>query len=388
MAEFVVAGGGICGLATALSVARRGHTVQVWERDDRFAELGAGIQIAPNGFHALDRLGVGGQVRSGAVHIEALRLVDAGSARPLATLPLGERYRLRFGNPYAVVHRGDLYAPLLRACQEHEAITLRASTAVNRYEHTPAGVRVLPVTGAPVLADALIGADGLRSAVRAQLVGDGAPRVSGHTIHRAVVPMDLVPRSLRWNSVTLWAGPRWHFVHYPIAGGSKLNLAVTQDNGSRQALSGVPAERERVLADFSAMHGTARRLLELGQDWRSWVLCDRPPTPKWTDGPVVLAGDAAHPMLQYAAQGACMALEDADVLGDLLDRCVPDQIAERFARFNAQRTERTARAQDTSRWMGENLYHPAGTAARARDQMLARLSPGDLMDAVSWLHRR
>lgn len=385
MSKFVIAGGGIGGLATALSIARHGHTVEVLERNAEFAELGAGIQLAPNAFHALDRLGVGAEVRAGAVHIESLRLMDALSGDALATLPLGAEYRQRFGNPYAVVHRGDLYAPLLRACRRHERIVLRTDREVTGYRNTPSAVRALPASGEPIEADGLIGADGIRSAVRAQLIGDGAPRVSGHTIHRAVVPMEAVPATLRWNSVNLWAGPGWHFVHYPIAGGSKLNLAITRDDGSRTAVSGVPTDRDRVLADFTGLHPTARRLLELGQEWRTWVLCDRAPAKNWADGRVVLMGDAAHPMLQYAAQGACMALEDAVALGELLD-CPSGAIPERFARFNEERGERTARAQDVARWMGRELYHPAGAEAGARDAMLAALSTGDLMDAVSWLH--
>ncbi|MYV49628.1 FAD-dependent monooxygenase [Streptomyces sp. SID2888] len=385
MAEFVIAGGGIGGLAAALSIARQGHRVEVLERNDTFAELGAGIQLAPNAFHALDRLGVGARVRAAAVQIDALRLLDARSGDSLATLPLGPEYRRRFGNPYAVVHRGDLYAPLLEACREHEGIVLRAGVAVAGYEHTPSGVRVLPVSGMPVEADGLIGADGIRSVVRTQLVGDGPPRVSGHTIHRAVVPMDHVPPALRFDSVCLWAGPGWHFVHYPITSGRKLNLAITRDDGARVAVSAVPTDREQVLAGFPDLHDTARRLLALGRGWRTWVLCDRPAVATWTDGRVVLTGDAAHPMLQYAAQGACMALEDAVLLGDLLDRPSPG-IAEQFAAFNAERRDRTARAQEAALWMGRNLYHPQGDEAEARDKILAGLSPGDLMDAVSWLH--
>ncbi|MFC9304033.1 FAD-dependent monooxygenase [Streptomyces albidoflavus] len=385
MAKFVIAGGGIGGLATALSIARHGHQVEVLERKESFAELGAGIQIAPNGFHALDRLGIGAPVKSGAVHVDALRLLDARSAQSLAVLPLGPAYRRRFGNPYAVVHRGDLYAPLLRACRGHAGITLRAGVEVCGYENTPSGVRVLLPTAPPIEADGLIGADGLRSLVREHVVGDGAPRVSGHTIHRAVVPMEQVPRALRWNSVTLWAGPRWHFVHYPIAGGSKLNLAITRDDGSRVAVSGVPTERDHVLSGFPDMHATARRLLELGQDWRTWVLCDRPPVDAWTDGRVVLMGDAAHPMLQYAAQGACMALEDAVTLGDLLD-CPSHQIADRFARFNAARRERTAHAQNVALWMGDTLYHASGAEADERNSLLSGLSTEDIMDAVSPFH--
>ena len=385
MSKFVIAGGGLGGLATAIAVARRGHTVEVLERGETFAELGAGIQLAPNAFHALDLLGVGDEVRAAAVHIDGLRLLDGVAGGTLAAMPVGAEYRRRFGNPYAVVHRGDLYAPLLRAAQEHEGIRLRAGAAVAGYDQTGSSVGVRLASGERIEADGLVGADGIRSAVRRQVVGDGDPRISGHTIFRAVVPMESVPDGLRWNSVCLWAGPGWHFVHYPIAGGDRLNLAITRDDGATTAVSGLPVERDHVLGGFPELCATARGLLELGRDWRTWVLCDRDPVERWTDGRVVLLGDAAHPMLQYAAQGACTALEDAVVLGALLD-CAPAEIAGRFARFNAVRRERTARAQEVARWMGEELYHPAGAAAEARNAMLAALSTTDLFDAVAWLH--
>lgn len=386
MPHFAIAGGGIGGLATALALALAGHSVEVLERNTEFAELGAGIQLAPNAFRALDRLGVGAPVRGRAVRVDALRLLDGRSAATLAVLPLGAGYRQRYGRPYAVVHRGDLYTPLLHACRAHEHITLRAGVKVTGYRNGPTSVRVLTAGGPPVEADALIGADGIHSAVRAQLVGDGPPRVSGHTIHRAVVPMSVVPAELRSESVTLWAGPGWHFVHYPIAGGGRLNLAITRDDGATQVVAGVPTDRHRVLSAFPDLHPDGRRLLELGRDWRTWVLCDRDPVRTWNDGRTVVTGDAAHPMLQYAAQGACMALEDAVVLGDLLEDCPSQEITGRLARFVSLRHERTARVQDVSRWMGREIYHSSGAAARARDAMLSGLSASELMDAVDWLH--
>ncbi len=380
----LIAGGGIGGLAAALRIAAHGHSVIVLERDNEFTEIGAGIQLAPNGFHALDRIGVGPAVRERAVYIDELRFMDGTTGRQVARMPLTGTYRERFGNPYAVVHRTDLYQPLLDACRSHPRIELRTGSPVAGYEQHGDDVAAVLDTGVRIPCSVLIGADGIRSAVRRQLVGDGEPRVSGHTIYRSVIPMETVPERLRWNTVTLWAGQGWHFVHYPIGGGRYLNLAATRDDRATTAVSGVPVARDHVLGEFDPT-GAARTLLELGENWRTWVLCDRDPVAGWTDGRVGLLGDAAHPMLQYAAQGACMALEDAVLLGDLLD-CSSAEFTVRLEKYNAERRERTARAQLVARWMGDELYHPAGVDATARNELLATLSEVELHDLVAWLH--
>ncbi|MET7727190.1 3-hydroxybenzoate 6-monooxygenase [Streptomyces mirabilis] len=385
MAKILIAGGGIGGLATALSVSRQGHEVVVLERRDCFTELGAGIQLGPNAFHALDRLGVGDTVRTRAVSIDELRFMDATTDQKVRAMPLTGAYLKRFGNPYAVVHRIDIYEPLLQACQSCDTIDLRVNSSVERYEQDSRGVTVFLTDGSQERGAALIGADGINSSVRKQLVGDGYPQVSGHTIYRSVVPMDQVPEELRWNTVTLWAGPNWHFVHYPIGGGEFFNLAATRNNGATEAVIGLPVARDVVLNEFPELGETARRLLELGEDWRSWVLCDRDPVEKWTDGKVVLVGDAAHPMLQYAAQGACQALEDAVVLGDLIGTGTAE-FEQRFEKFNAARRERTGALQVLAREMGRQLYHPVGDAAKARNEMLQGLSDDDLYDKVAWVH--
>ncbi|MFD3619377.1 3-hydroxybenzoate 6-monooxygenase [Streptomyces sp. NPDC058676] len=386
MAHILVAGGGIGGLAAALALSDRGHTVTVLERAAELTELGAGIQLAPNAFHALDRLGVGERVRERAVFIDALRLMDGTTDEPIATLPLTSAYRHRFGNPYAVVHRTDLYQPLLDACRERAAtVRLRTRSAVRGYEQDEDSATAVLDDGERVTADALIGADGIRSAVRAQLVGDGEPRVSGHTIYRSVIPMDRVPAELRSDTVTLWAGPRWHFVHYPISGGRHLNLAATRDDGASVPVSGLPTSTEQVLDEFPDLGTTAGRLLRLGDNWKSWVLCDREPVDRWVDGRVALLGDAAHPMLQYAAQGACMALEDAVLLGDLTD-CPPHALSGRLAVWNAARSRRTAKAQSVARDMGRLVYHPSGAAAEIRNKELSGLTVDELHDKVAWLH--
>ncbi|CAM5520532.1 3-hydroxybenzoate 6-hydroxylase 1 OS=Streptomyces glaucescens OX=1907 GN=xlnD1 PE=4 SV=1 [Streptomyces glaucescens] len=203
MADILIAGGGIGGLAAALGLARRGHRVTVLERREMFTEVGAGIQLGPNAFAALDALGVGREVRDRAVFIDELRFMDGTTGERVATLPVTGAYRERFGNPYAVVHRVDLYLPLLEACRRDPNVELRGRHHVVGYEQRAGRVSAVLADGTRLTGDALIGADGLHSAIRAQLVGDGGPRVSGHTIYRAVIPMDEVPPELRWNAVTL-----------------------------------------------------------------------------------------------------------------------------------------------------------------------------------------
>ncbi|MFF4587834.1 FAD-dependent oxidoreductase [Streptomyces sp. NPDC001388] len=384
MTHTLVAGGGIGGLAVALGQARSGHRVTVLESRPEFGEIGAGIQLAPNAFHALDALGVRDAVAGRADFIDELRFMDGTTGRRVAAMPLTGGYRTRFGNPYAVVHRADLHRALLDGCRD-AGVRLLGGQRVTGYEQSGGQVTALTAAGDRFPAEVLVGADGLRSAVREQLVGDGPPRISGHTIYRSVIPMSEVPERLRARAVTLWAGPGWHFVHYPIGGGDYLNLAATRDDGARREITGTPATRAQVLAEFGELADSARQLLELGRDWRIWVLCDRDPVDTWVDGRVALAGDAAHPMLQYAAQGACMALEDAVALGTLL-RCDPADVPQRLEKYNGVRRERTARTTRTARWMGSELYHPAGPCAAERDALLAGHSAEDLHDAVSWLH--
>lgn len=381
----LIAGGGIGGLAAALGLAQKGIASLVLERTARLGEIGAGIQLGPNAFHAFDYLGVGETARRMAVYIDSLRLMDAMDGTEIATIPLGDAFRARFGNPYAVVHRGELHRVFLDACVASPLVGLRTSACVTGYDQDGHGVVAHLDGGERVPGQALIGADGLWSGVRAQLLGDGAPRVSGHSTYRSVIPTAEMPEDLRWNAATLWAGPRCHIVHYPLSDWTSFNLVVTYHNDAPAPVAGQPVGHDEVARGFEHVHPRARQVIERGRDWKLWVLCDRDPVMGWVDGRVGLLGDAAHPMLQYMAQGACMAMEDAVALSAAAEAQAGDMAAA-LDDYQRMRRLRTARVQLQSREIGTHVYHPEGAHAALRNAVMRARRPGDWYDAVAWLY--
>lgn len=381
----LIAGGGIGGLATAMGLAQKGISTLVLERSAQLGEIGAGIQLGPNAFHAFDYLGVGEAARKMAVYVDALRLMDAMTGEDIARIPLDEPFRRRFKNPYAVIHRGDLHGVFLKACREHALVELRTSSEVVGYEQDGVGVRAVLRDGSKVEGAALVGADGLFSKVRAQLVGDGAPRVTGHTTYRSVIPTMKMPEELRWNAATLWAGPKCHIVHYPLSDWKMFNLVVTFHNDAPEPVAGKPVSADVVMQGFAHVAPLARKIIEHGQDWKLWVLCDRDPILNWTDGRVTLLGDAAHPTLQYMAQGACMAMEDAVCLSHELE-AVGGDFARAFDEYRNKRVHRTARIQIQSRLIGDHIYHPAGGHAALRNAMMRAMTAEDYYDSLQWLY--
>jgi salicylate hydroxylase len=381
----LIAGGGIGGLATAIGLAQNGFRVIVLERAPVLGEIGAGIQLGPNAFHALDYLGIGGAARAMAVYVDRLRLMDAMTAEDIASIDLTEPFRERFGNPYAVVHRGDLHGVFVRACQTNPLIDLRTGCAVTGYDQNGGTVTARLLSGQTVTGSVLIGADGLRSRIREQVVGDGAPRVTGHTTYRSVIPTDRMPEDLRWNAVTLWAGPKCHIVHYPLSGWKVFNLVVTYHNDAPEAVAGKPVSEEEVLAGFKHVHPRAQDIIRHGTDWKLWVLCDRNPVEHWVDGRVAVLGDAAHPSLQYLAQGACMAMEDAVCVSQEM-AARPNNPEEALEAYRRQRVLRTARVQLMSRAVGEHIYHPAGAHAALRNAVMSAKTNADWYDTLAWLY--
>ena len=383
--RILIAGGGIGGLATAIGLARKGIASLVLEKANRLGEIGAGIQLGPNAFHAFDYLGVGDAARRMAVYIDNLRLMDAIEGSEITRIPLGPDFRSRFGNPYAVVHRGDLHGVFLSACEAHPLVSLKTASEVIDYEQDTGSVTVTLADGTRVGGRAMIGADGLWSRVRQKVIGDGDPRVSGHTTYRSVIPTEDMPEDLRWNAATLWAGPKCHIVHYPLSGWKVFNLVVTYHNNAPSPENGVPVSHEEVREGFEHVAPVARQIIDKGHDWKRWVLCDRDPADNWVDGRVAVLGDAAHPQLQYFAQGACMAMEDAVALAHVLADGLGD-LEKKLNDYQKMRRTRTARIQLQSREIGDHIYHPAGAHAELRNQIMSSKRPEDWYDILSWVY--
>jgi salicylate hydroxylase len=380
----VIAGGGIGGLACALGLATKGFKVVVLEQAHAFGEIGAGIQLAPNAWSALDALGVGELVKKEAVFIERLLLMDGISGERVIDIPLDERFRARYRNPYAVTHRADIHQALLDGCRtKPQLIELRTDSRVDGFDVETAGVSVRLAGGARIAATALVGADGWHSAVREQIVSDGEPPVSGHLCYRAVLAVEDMPRDLRWPAATLWAGPNTHIVHYPLRGWKLFNLVATVVREHAGSGHNEDASPEEVLPLFAKNCDTPLSILRVPKSFRRWMLRFRQPIESWTWGPVALLGDAAHLMLQYFAQGAAMAMEDSVALAAAAAETDGD-FDKAFRRYQELRLVRATRVQISSQLLGL-LYHAAGAARLVRNDLYQGRSAERYYDALDWI---
>ncbi len=380
----IVVGGGIGGLAAALALAQKGIAVRLFEQAPEFKEIGAGIQLGPNVFRMFECLGVTDEINKFAVFPASLLMRDSVTGQEVTRISLGKEFLAKFNYPYAVIHRADLHRVLLAANQQERLIELRPATKIETVEEGSNGIVVRTDTGERHSADALIGADGLWSTIRPLIVNDGKPVVSGHIAYRAVLPTSEMPEHLRWQSMALWAGDKVHLVHYPLRGGGLFNLvAVFHSNKYEEGWDtfGAPEElHER----FAGTCAEVRTLLGKIESWRMWVLCDRQPVKEWSRGRMTLLGDAAHPMLQYLAQGAGMAIEDAVCLADSVDEAAGDFPAA-FQVYQAARYLRTARVQVMARVYGE-VFHTSGVVRELRNTLLAGRTQKDALHSMDWLY--
>jgi salicylate hydroxylase len=382
----VVAGGGIGGLATALALARKKFRVVVLEQAHEFGEIGAGIQLAPNAWHAIDALGVGELVKKEAVFIERLLMLDGVSGEKVIDIPLDERFAKRFGNPYAVTHRADIHGALLDGCRTNELIELRPKMRVSGFEIGNSHVEVKIKDEKPVSALALVGADGGRSVIREAIVGDTEPPISGHMCYRAVLKMEEIPQDLRWAAATLWAAHNTHIVHYPLRGWKLFNLVATVIGKHSSGGHNEEASPEEVLPLFAHYCEKPTALMRTPKMFKRWMLRYREPVDNWTQGPVTLLGDAAHFMLQYMAQGAAMALEDAICLAACADAADGD-FPKAFLDYQKMRLVRASRVQLSASLIGLVFHVPDGIQRLVRNEIYGSRSADQHYDALDWVFR-
>jgi salicylate hydroxylase len=368
--KVAVVGAGIGGLTLAAGLAEAGVDCVLFERTRRLAEAGAGVQLSPNAVRPLRRLGVD---LDRAVPVEALE-IRGWSGNPIARTPYGAACEQRFGAPYLAVHRADLQSALLS--------TVDWANLGAEVSEVDAGGRLRFADGRTHTADVVVGADGIRSAVRGLLTRD-RPVFSGYAAYRGLVSMDRLPAAARQPLVRMWLGPGRHLVCYPVRGGTAMSFAAIAPSATASAESwSAAADPAELVAAFAGWHPAAVAVTEAASVVGRWPLYDREPLAAWSTGRVTVLGDAAHPMLPFLGQGANQAVEDAVALAGALAGADRDGVPAALARYEAARLGRTALVQQQSRGHADWMHLDDGPGQLDRDRVLHRSSA---LENRAWL---
>ena len=382
----LVVGGGLGGASVSLALARKGFRVRLIEQAPEFGVIGYGIQLGPNVFPMFDRLGVSEAVLAKSIVPESLLMFDSVDGGLIMSLPTGASFEHRFRRPYILIHRVDLHRILLDACEKESNIELMPLTGMASFEDLGDRVRLRIDDNRTIDGAALIGADGLRSTVRQQMRSEGEPRMVGYVAHRTIVPMaDVAHLDVRRNAMTMWSGPGFHMITYPLRAGALFNIVAvfrTSTYAERGDIAGYRAELDRT---YSGSHPTMKGLLAMMDLERRWAISDRDPIRHWSNGRVTRIGDAAHPTLQSLAQGACMAIEDAVTLAECIEQA-DSEFVSAFRSYESARYLRTARVQYESRYLWDNFYHVAGIEREVMRAMASARSEDDVFNCVAWLY--
>lgn len=380
----LIAGGGICGLTAAIALARQGHQVKILERSPEFSEAGAGIQLGPNAVRMLHEVEVHKYLEGRVVAAEKVDVRHGLSGESLISLPIGAWSQRKFNLPYWVVHRADLQAALLETVKTLPSIEIVNGCSVISVQQSEDSVCVIGSENARFDGAALIGADGIWSRVRSLLFDVKNPEYAGRTAWRSVVDVEQVPSEFRSRSVGLWLAPDTHLVHYPVNGGSGVNIVAVTAHKNYLKDWNTDGKKSELMIHFSRWCPAVRELLECADDWRRWSLFDVSSYPQWQSGRVVIAGDAAHPVLPFLAQGGALALED----GIELARCVElsgNDFASAWKLFEENRKVRTTKIQRESKRNGW-LYHLKGAAGWSRDRVLRNTPPDLFLRRYKWIY--
>jgi len=382
----IVVGGGLGGAMAALALARKGFDILLLEEAEEFGVIGYGIQLGPNVFWMLERLGIEEAVLAVALRPKAIVMYDWIDGGVIARIPTGESFLQRFKKPYVVIHRVDLHKVLLDTCRALPNVQMLPNTPVKSFADLGDRVRVDIADGRHFEGAALIGADGIRSTIRQQMTDEGPPRSLGYVAHRTIVPMSEVDFDVDTDNVVMWSGDGFHIVHYPLRDHALFNV-VTVFKTLDMAPSDTDSPHPDLARVYRDSHPTMKKLwgmMDLSR--RGWVSGDRDPIRHWSRGRVTLLGDAAHPTLQSLAQGACMAIEDAVCLAALLDGTAGDAVESAFKRYVTARYLRTARVQYESRYLWDNFYHVGGIEREVMRQAWENKSEQEMFDCVAWLY--
>ena len=383
--QFLIAGGGIAGLATAIALGRLGLAVRVLEKTDKFSDEGAGIQLGPNATRILDEWGVLDRLKKKAVSSEGIAIGDGITGEHLATVPFGETAEQRYGAPFLLVHRSDLHDTLLDVARSYSGFKIEMGHQALSFVQSTDGVSLTTSQG-ETRGRALILADGLWSQLRYEIDRGAALQFTGHMAWRALINANEMPEPLQAPWTGLWLGKNTHLVHYPVCGGDKINIvAVISDRwGGRADGWSHEGDPDFLIPEFETWNDIPAQVLSIPKAWRTWPLFKMPPLRAWTQGAVSLIGDAAHPVLPFLAQGGGMAIEDAAVLARVLSEN-DDDPWQAFQPFEEARIERTARTSFESRQMG-TIYHMGGLFRMVRNFVLKRRSPEALLKRLDWLY--
>ncbi len=382
-ASVAVIGAGLGGLTAALSLLRAGFDVHVYERTARLTEVGAGVQVSPNASRVLHGLGLAGQLAGTGVRPASFHQRRWDDGRTLLRSPLGEPLEARFGYPHYQMHRADLLLALADAFPaERLHLEHRLASFADDGEH----VDLRFANGRQVRAEVVVGADGIHSAVRAQLFGGQSPRFTGCTAYRGLVPADRLRGLDLEVTAEVWMGPGKHFVHYFVSSGRWVNFVAVVERDSWTGESWTDqADPAEALAAYEGWHRQVRTILEAVDKVFVWALFDREPMQSWSVGRVTLLGDACHAMLPFMAQGAAQAIED----GATLTACLLDgghDIPEALRNYERLRIPRTARLQALSTQNKARFHLPDGRQQRERDAQMAAGSTDWSFEAVAWLY--
>jgi salicylate hydroxylase len=383
--RIAIAGAGIAGLTTALALLQQGFKVDVLEQAAQLGELGAGLQISPNGSRVLLALGLGDALQScvSQARGKEIRMWNTGQRWKLFNL--GDDCLARFGAPYWMVHRGDLHRVLLDAFEARSDRPVRLNARVVQARNTASGVTFGLNDGSEHNARALLAADGVHSVLREQLLGEDKAQFTGLLAWRGLVPVDRVSAHLRAQVGTNWVGPGAHVITYPVRAGQLMNVVgIIEREGWRSESWTERGTHAELLQDFGHWHADVCELMSAIEQPFKWALLGRAPQTGWAQGNICLLGDAAHPTLPFLAQGANMAIEDAAVMARCLALDEPTEHA--LARFEKLRWQRTADIVNRSRDNAQRFHNPQlSDPVKAVDYVSSEWAPEKVRRRYDWM---